>query len=202
MDDNIKFEKNIFDYKRLAANGKKIPILFMYLGIKITYIYCTFSQVHILMIVSRCAEQNKFGIILNTHYWIFQDYLWKKNIFQVMFMDHKPWAFCGEKSMCVTNKFSSKTVLKNCSTSVLKTFMIIIIEVTTTDTFNDLMIHNWYIVQIFFFHEPGFYAIKWHSMCSEKIKQDVGITITDFLVYWIMLLEKRPLWPFHITGAR
>ena len=43
--------------------------------------------------------------------------------------------------MCVKDKFSSKKMLKNSLMSVFKTFMVAIVGVKTTDTFNGLMIH-------------------------------------------------------------
>ena len=62
-----KFEINVYKYMRLAAKAKNMP---MQLHITITYVYSTFSQVHILLIVVRCAAQNLFGILLNTEgYW-------------------------------------------------------------------------------------------------------------------------------------
>ena len=53
MDDNIKIENNISNYKSLAANAKYTPILFVCLSITITYIYNIFSQLHILLFVAR-----------------------------------------------------------------------------------------------------------------------------------------------------
>ena len=61
-----KLKKNVFKYSGLAANAKNMLILFECLGITITYVYSTISQVHILLIVAWCAAQNLFGILLNT----------------------------------------------------------------------------------------------------------------------------------------
>ena len=61
-----KLKNNIFNYKKPASAAKNIPILFVYLGITITYICNTFSQLRILLIVAWCAEQTQFGIVSNT----------------------------------------------------------------------------------------------------------------------------------------
>ena len=60
-----KFKNNVFNYRRLAATAKTIPIFFVCSSITITYIYNTFSQVYILPIVARRSEQTHFEIILN-----------------------------------------------------------------------------------------------------------------------------------------
>ena len=67
MDDNTKIKKNIYSISRGSEQTQKnIPKRFVCLSVTITYIYSTYSQVHILLIVARCAEQNQIGIILNT----------------------------------------------------------------------------------------------------------------------------------------
>ena len=77
MDDNIKIqkhdlptwmttskiEKHCIQIQEARSERKKnMPI---HLHFTITYVYSTFSQVHILLIVVRCAAQNIFGILLN-----------------------------------------------------------------------------------------------------------------------------------------
>ena len=79
MDDNIKIEKH--DHRTWITISKLKKTLYsntrgsqrtqkknmtIQLHITITYVYSTFSQVHILHIVVRCAPQNLFGILLNT----------------------------------------------------------------------------------------------------------------------------------------
>ena len=54
-----KFRINVPKYMRLAANAKN----YVY---TIRYVCSTFSQVHNLLIVVRCAAQNLFGMLLNT----------------------------------------------------------------------------------------------------------------------------------------
>ena len=144
----LKLKNILFNYKRLVANANKYINTF-----------CVLKLV-------RCDTKNLFGILLNTiehiSYLIvftkepFKTISQDRIIFQVMFMDHNTWAFWHEKSMCITNTFSFKKMLKSWYKSVFKTFMINIIGFTITDTFNGLMVHYWYIFQIFFvwFHEP------------------------------------------------
>ena len=121
-----KLKNKIFTYKGLAANWEKYAYTFCVLKYY-NYIYLYHIQpgsyptdrgyVRRTNSFRDYIEHNGLSNTLVT--WIvfnketFMTISENRNILQVMFMDYKTWTFWVENSMYITNKFSSKKVLKN-----------------------------------------------------------------------------------------